>query len=350
MSLFRRSGRDRPDPRPAVERFWQWWAENRSQVLGAAARGEDGEVRRMLGPAVEALDPGLRYAIEPGTDAFHRLVVTAAGRTDLLALAERWRVGAPPADDEVEYVSRRVPDPRVMQYTREIDDFDIAYSELTAVVRVDRDRAKVDVVVHHPLFPLLSRDHRLEVATEAVHGVLGEDDVERWLGELDVSGEVALDPIDLSTLPMVIGQLSPGRTGTPTGGWVTLTGRAGKSEIRATVRRPFGPADAPLCDTHVAIVLPYPAGADGLPEHQGVDDQVDRLIEQVVEALGGAGPHVVLVGKQFGARRAIAHLYVDSLEVEPDQARDVVSSWPHGGAVLRAKFDPAYRGVGHLLS
>src|SRR5699024_6967806 len=107
MSLFRRSGRDRPDPRPAVERFWQWWAENRSQVLGAAARGEDGEVRRMLGPAVEALDPGLRYAIEPGTDAFHRLVVTAAGRTDLLALAERWRVGAPPEIGRAACAARR---------------------------------------------------------------------------------------------------------------------------------------------------------------------------------------------------------------------------------------------------
>ena len=336
MPLFRRKDAPDEDPRPAIEAFWQWWAEHRDAVVAAADTGDGATVRGLLGPAVEALRPGLDWELAPGREgARHLLVLSAGGSAQLRPVAARWLVAAPAADEAVGYAASRPRDARMTERALDVDGFDLPLVEMVAGTRVDRQRGRVDVVVHHPLFPLLDADGRLRAAFLALDAALGEDDVERWLGAVEVAADAPLDAIPVSTLPDVVDLLRP-EAGA---GWVVLEGSSGEGSVRALVRRPFGPADRPLCDTHVALLL---RGA-------AADATVGAVAGAALSALGGDGPHAVLVAQVVTPRNVTVHCYVDGLTVDPEAARPALDGWTAGPARLHVEHDPAWRGIGHLL-
>ncbi len=267
------------DPRRAVAEFWRWWSEHRDAVLDADLEARQEEVRALLGPAIATLDPDLVWELMPGHTTSHLLVVSGSGSVDRQAIAERWRLAAPP-DDEVTFASSRPKHPDAQSAVLHVDDYELPLAEAVAATRVNGERGRLDVVVHHPLFPLLAKEHRLDAAFRSLDLVLGEDDVERWVGEVEVSADPPLDPIALTMLPIVVDQLRPGGAG-----WVVLKGTSPQGDVTATVRRPFSRIDRPLCDTHVALLL-SPAS----------DDAIQEVAQAALDALGGDGPYAVLVG------------------------------------------------------
>ncbi len=335
MALFgRKDKQPGDDPRPAVAEFWRWWSEHRDEVLAAADTGRQEDVRALLGPAVAALDPDLVWDLSPGHTTKHLFVVSGSGSVDRQAIAERWRLAAPTDDPDVTYASSRPRHPDPATAVLYVDDFELPLAEATAATRVDSQRGRLDVVVHHPLFPLLAKEHRLEAAFRSLDLVLGEDEVERWLGEVEVAADPPLDPIALTMLPVVVDQLRPGSAG-----WAVLQGTSPQGDVTATVRRPFSRIDRPLCDTHVALLLPGAA----------TEEQVRGAGEAALAALGGDGPHAVLVGYVITPRQSTVHLYVDGLEVDPEAARPTLKAWSGGAARMLVSRDPAWREVGYLL-
>lgn len=342
--LFRGRNRRRADPRPAIAGFWTWWGENRAAVIAAADSADRERLTELLRPAVAAVDPDLVWELADGFDARYALVVSGGGNPGLRAVAERWFRAAPEPDSDVEYAPVRRPDPRLFERSLTVDDYELPMNELLAGTSVDRQRGRLDVTVHHPLFPLLDDESRRRVAFHALEAALGEDDVERWLGAVDVSADAPIDAIAVSTLRAVVDQLRP-----PGAQWAVLKGRGPRGTVLATVRRPFGPADRPLCDTHVTLTLRYPPGPDGLPADESVTAAIQQLEEEVVTALGGDGPHAVLLGHEIAGGRVVVRLYVDGLEVDAGRAKPVLTSWKHGTARIAVRRDPAWRAVGHLL-
>jgi hypothetical protein len=337
VALFHRKDRTPDDPRPQIHEFWAWWAEHRDEVLSAADAGDADRVTALLRPAVDRIGEDLDWELSPGRgDSRHLLVVSSGGNTELRAVAERWALSAPPADPDIAYAASRPADPRTNELTLTVDDYDLPLAEMVSGTRVDRQRGRVDVVVHHPLFPLLDQESRLRAAFLALDFALGEDDVERWLGAVEVSADTPIDAIPVSALSFVVDQLRP-----PTeGGWVMLEGTSPQGSVRALVRRPFAPVDRPLCDTHVALLLSGTAD----------DAAVHEVIGNVLDAFGGEGPHAVLVAYVITPNLVTVHLYVDSLTVDPEAARPVVrTAWSAGTARVHIERDPAWRAVGHLL-
>lgn len=345
MGLFRRKAEPGFDPRPTIERFWSWWQENRGAVLDAARANDTDRVAELMRPAVAAIDPALEWEVGRGAAADYVLVVSGGGKPELRALAERWFLAAPEPDAEIEYAPTRRRDPRALAATLVVDEFDVPLPELVAGTRLDQRRLRLDVVIHHPLFPLLQQESRLRVAFLALDAALGEDDVERWVGTIETSADAPIDPIPLSTLPAVIDQLRP-----PGDHWAMFRGTTIRGPVEATVRRPFARADRPLCDTHLAIVLTYPKGADGLPADDRIRAALQGLEQQCVAALGGDGPHAALVAHELGAGRAVIHIYGDGLHVDPKQLKPALATWEHGTAKLQATTDPGWRRVGHLMA
>jgi len=336
VPLFRRKHSAADDPRPEIEAFWIWWARHRDEVLAAADDGDTDSSARLLRPAVEAIRPGLDWELGRGRGpSLYLLVVSSGGTATLRAVAERWMLAAPPPDDDVAYAATRPRDPDMDEVTLTVDDFELPLREMVAGTRVDLERGRVDVVVHHPLFPLLDRDGRLRAAFLAVDAALGEDDVERWLGAVEVATDSPLDAIAVSALSAVVDQLRPEGAG-----WVVLEGSSPDGSVRALVRRPFAPVDRPLCDTHVALLL---SGAAD-------DETMQSVANAAVQALGGDGPHAVLVSQVVAPAQVSIHLYVDGLTVDPEAARPVLAMWTGGGARLHVERDPAWREIGHLLA
>ena len=109
--------------------------------------------------------------------------------------------------------------------------------------------------------------------------------------------------------------------------------------MRALVRRPFAPVDRPLCDTHVALLL------SGAAE----DETVVALAAKALAALGGDGPHAVLVAQVVAPTRVTVHYYVDGLTVDPRAAEVPLATWTAGPSRVHVHRDPAWREIGHLL-
>lgn len=344
MSAFRRKEQQSTDPRSAIGRFWEWWDGQRDAVVQAADSRDSERVTALLRPAVAELDPSLTWEVRPGQDARYALVVSGGGRPELRSLAERWYLAAPEADGDIEYAPARRRDPRVFGSTLTIDDYDVPLDELVTGTRLDQQRLRLDVVIHHPLFPLLDQESRLRVAYLGLDAALGEDDVERWLGTVEISADPPVDAVPVSSLPAVVDQLRP-----PGDQWVVLKGSGPRGTINATVRRPFTRADRPLCDTHVVVALSYPTGTDGLPAEESVTTTLQDLEQRIMSALGGDGPHAVLVGHELAGGRARVHTYVDGLAVNPKAAKPALAGWEYGSAKLQSSADPAWRGVSHLL-
>jgi hypothetical protein len=345
VPIFRRPRRPPRDPRPGIAAFWKEWAGIRPHVLAALDRRQPDAVADAVSDAVRRLHPDLEWELAAGTaGAQHALAVSAGGRAELRSLAQRWWLAAPPADARMEYHPARQRDPNAATAVLTLEDIDLPAAELVAGTRLDTRRHRLDLQVHHPLMPLLSDDARLQLVFLSLDAALGEDDVERWIGTVDVALDEPLDAVPLSSLGPLVDGMPRG-----SGAWATFTGESPEGVVVGVVRHPFARVDRPLPDMHVAVSLGYPAGADGLPDDAALADRVAKWEEQAVEVLGGDGEHVVLVGHVNGRGRCLVHLYVDGLEVDPAELRSLVAGWPAGPAGMHVSADPAWREIGHLL-
>lgn len=345
MAKFWRKGPRGPDPRPAIAGFWAWWGEHRGEVLDAVDEQRGDDLSRLLHAAVIAVDPGLQWEISGSHEKRFTLVVSSGGRPELRAIAERWMLAAPD-DSEVAFSSTRRRDPEMFDSTTlTVDDYEIHFAEFVAGTRVEQRSGKLDVIVHHPLYPLLEEPHRIQLAFLALDAALGEDDTQRWLGTVQVSADAPTDAIPVASLGSVVDQLRPRPDQ-----WAALRGTGPHGPIVALVRRPFGRVDRPLADTHVSVVLDYPAGADGMPSDPSVAGEAEEIEERMLLALGGDGPHAVHLGRVTGGGEVVVHFYVDGLEVDPAVLRPAIASWRRGKTSLVITADPAWREVAQLLA
>ncbi len=332
------------DHRPAIERFWTWWSEHRDEVLAAAENEDTERIRGLLAPAVTALNSDLDWEFRVNyEDGRHMLVVTGGANLGLRGLAERWALAAP-GDDDVEFVPSRPPNPKLFDTTATVEEYDVPLGETVVGAQVDQENGRLNVTVHHPLFPLLGDDARLEVAFRALHAALGEDGVERWLGEVHVAAEPPIDAFAASALPPLAEQF---RGSGPR--WLELSGKSRLGRVKAHVQRPLSRVDRPLCDTHLAVVVPYPAGRDGLPSDDNVAKTVRDFRNEVLRAAGGDGPHAVAIGHELMAKRAYIHLYVDGLTFDRRPVDEVLAGWPFGKGKISVRDDPGWRRVARLL-
>ncbi|MFS0701587.1 hypothetical protein AB6N24_16570 [Cellulomonas sp. 179-A 4D5 NHS] len=213
MGFFRR----RPSPEQVRARqddgiaaFWAWWvAEGRAQAA-ATFDSEDGEAVRRLGPVlaerINAVDPELSFETGAGRTARHVLVVTAAGNPDLRDVARRWLDAAPAADDAFEYADLRRPvaDPSgVAIGLDEHRTVDLASATVVTVV----EGGKVHVQVSHPEFASLPDDAQGQITFLLLDALLGEEAVERWVGEVAWASGHGVVPTPLLDLPEVVGGL-----------------------------------------------------------------------------------------------------------------------------------------------
>ncbi|MGW6131059.1 hypothetical protein ACWFNE_13620 [Cellulomonas sp. NPDC055163] len=213
MGFFRR----RPSPEQVRARqdegiaaFWAWWvAEGRAQAA-ATFDAEDADAVRRLGPVLaerlQAVDPDLAFETGSGRTARHVLVVTAAGNPELRDVARRWLDAAPAPDDAFEYddFRRPVADPSgVAIGLGEHRSVDLASATVVTVV----EGRTVHVQVSHPEFASLPDDAQGQVTFLLLDALLGEEAVERWVGEVAWTAGHGVPPAPLLDLPEVVGRL-----------------------------------------------------------------------------------------------------------------------------------------------
>src|SRR5215208_8431902 len=162
MGLFRRRV---SEPAERIPEFWAWWAAQGADSCAAAiAAGTPDRVADEVSARVHAIHPDLAWELAPGQISAHTLVVTAEGSPELRPVARRWLLAAAAADETWSYDDKRAAaeDPEATTLSGGPGAPDIRFADVSVAAR--KAGTRLDVTVHHPAFPELPDDARLQVA------------------------------------------------------------------------------------------------------------------------------------------------------------------------------------------
>lgn len=308
-------GRRLRDTREGIAAFWAWWERSRDEVDAALERDDLRRLHRTLNDRVRGVHPELAWELAPGRYARHALVLSPEGSSALRPVTERWLRAGPGADAAWEYHAARPPNPAAYASEVELCGMPFRPGAARFGVETDVDRARVHVAVWHPDFPRMDDAIRLHASFLLLDWALGEDHVERWLGEVRVSVEE--QPDDVAALTAAVAELGERCREI---GWTEVDGMddAGLPVV-ARLRVPYPRLDHPLFDLHGTIRIPFPTGEEG---HLSEAD-VAALDAMAAGLTGRLGPSAALVAVVTTPTSRTLHLYADADGVVPHQ----VAAW-----------------------
>jgi hypothetical protein len=304
-------------PEPAGD-FWTWWSGGRHRVAGAIADG--GFDARLIGEingAVSTIHPRMAWELAPGRTAQHAFCISPEGDPELRQAALRWLASAPLPDSPWEYHASKQAASKLMGLEIGKRRFDL--EEMRAIASWNPSRRRIDVRLWHPLFDAVPADVRLQVGFIFLDKLLGEDDVERWIGAIDL-----LEAPTGGRTPAELKAEVERRAGEPAGdgSWVLgeRTGPGGQVEIvraNAALKR----IDHPFADHHVEIAVVW-EGASALPSDAEAA-VLDTEEEDLVARLDGVA---VFVGRTTTPGRRTMHFVAE----DPDRMRPAIDGWAEG--------------------
>jgi hypothetical protein len=251
-------------PTAASQAFWTWWDQARPHVETAIDTGEWGGLVEDIISRVHAIDPGLAWTSRPASAHATPCASRQRGTPALRPLTERWRRAGPPADATWEYYPARPATPEMLHATLQLGGrmLDPAASRLR--LSVDEQRQVVDVDFFHPAFRKLPKYTRLQLAFITLDGLLGEDGVAGWIGEIHLHAKELPGTFAADALPGIVRNLAQ-RHAEPTWALFETTDDAGQP-VHVASRRPLKLVDWPLLDLHRRITIePTEAPAEGSP-------------------------------------------------------------------------------------
>ncbi|MFC7754709.1 hypothetical protein [Tsukamurella soli] len=305
-----------------IEDFWAWWAGARADARRALADGAFGslpeQLTRRLREVDEELDWEFGHIDEPGRWS---LVISANGDPELRRLAEQVCAGAPADDPDFDYHPARQPDPGIVEVVMTVDGGPLALADLRFAVTVDRARHVVDVAAYHPGFGAVDESGRLAVVFMTLDKLLGEDAVERWIGEVATAADEPAGAVPPAGLADMVAEVA---AGAPADGWVELlTSTPDGVPMRVGLRRPLHWLDRPLCTRLAVLERAFPAerGRGGDVPRGAV---IAQLEADESELLGGpnrgASPCPLMTQTVAGKRTLI-------LAVDPEADAAPFADW-----------------------
>lgn len=331
MRLFRRESTG-PDAN-AIPAFWSWWSAAADRVASAITSGDPGSMVDEISAAVRAVDGRLAWEVAPGSTSKHALVVTPEGDPALRPVALRLMAAAPEADTTWEYHASRQAG---SLGTLEMDGDAVDLARYRGVAEWDDMRLRAHVRLWHPTLEGRPEKLRYHFGFLFLDALMGEDDVERWIGEIDAVAEPVdgLPPEDLRA------DILRHAGAAASGEWL-LVRRSDGALI--AVDPAAKPIDHPFASTRItatfAVGMEDMAGSDLLADIQAAEDRL-------IESLGPTG--VVELGHITERRRRSKFLMCEDI----DGARTIADAWTKSESRLRPKVevrdDPGWTVRGEL--
>ena len=306
----------------SIDDFWRWWVGARDTILGAVdgGRTEDPVILRLLDHVAEI---GLSCELGPGLKARHALCVSANGDPARRKLAYRWYDAAPFADAAFEFHPARIAGPPGPDMVLRLGGEEFAFADFRFGVSVDDERMELDLDVQHPAFAHLDEDTRGQVGFLGLDNILGEEEVERWVGVLDWSGEPPSAGVTPEQLREHVDRLA---ATVPSGEWAVLQGE----DAIVIAARPLRPVDHPYFDELCELTAPI---VDG--HFADLQDNEEQLTAQFRERAF----HAASLTK--GGERT-AFVYVDREESTSTE----LGAWASArGYRFACSHDPAWEAV-----
>ncbi len=180
---FLRRGASEEGLEPRLERFWAWWAGAKDAIARDIPARQVARRTNEISSAVAAIDKRLAWELSPGKTSQHMLIVTPEGSAEVRPIALAWLQSAPEADAVWEYRASRQPgEPRTIV----VGGATVELSQMRTRSTWDASRELLSVQLWHPAFERMPEKIRGQVAFLFLDNVLGEDDVERWIGAIEI--------------------------------------------------------------------------------------------------------------------------------------------------------------------
>jgi|LNFM01.1.fsa_nt_gb hypothetical protein len=301
-----------------IEQFWVWWATVSDEIARSfRAKGLSQELIRAIADHVAAIDDRLDWEFGPGVEAEHHFCLSGKGDPALRVIAERWLRAAPKPDGTWEFYASRQGNPRG-GLKLEINGFSIELDQMSFGIQEDEGRERLHVKVFHPLFSKIS-DEQLatRIAFIALDNTLGEDDVERWIGAIELGEGIAVDAVSLGSLGARVRAFAAKATGDR---WSLLRGTLDGAPIFVMINTAIKRVDHLLLDTHLEVMIPL---ANPTEEGLTTSDEaavLDSMEDELVERLGDEAVHIA---RETTRGRRVLHFHV----MEGGPAAAIVDRW-----------------------
>lgn len=230
---------------------------------------------------------------------------------------ERWLAAAPGESARWEYYPARQALPGVLKgKALKIGGAEVRFDELRMSLDADEMRQFVHVRATHPAFSQLSEDERGTATFLILDNALGEDGVERWIGNVDVDpGPSASTDVDLAVLRATLGAWAD----QPPGGAI-LEMQTASGPVIASVDFGVKRLDHLLMDTHCEIVIELEAPTENGLVDEAESAELNLLEDKLLEATGNMA---VFLGRETGLGRRVIHLHCDATGRVPQ----IVETW-----------------------
>jgi hypothetical protein len=292
--------------------FWSWWSGGRDRVARAIATGGfDERLVNDITRAVHSIHPAMAWELGPGKTAQHAFCISPEGNAEVRQAALRWLASAPPADATWEYHASKQASPRLMGL--EVAKWRFDLEEMRAISSWDASRRRVDVRLWHPGFADAPEEIRLQAGFLFLDNLLGEDEVERWIGQIDL-----LDAPTGGRTPAELKAEIERRRTEPAETWV-LGQRTQADGSGAIVVADAGlkRIDHPFADHHVTIEVLF--GADRMP----TDAEATMLNEEEDDLLRRLGEVAIYAGRMTELGKRTMHFVAE----DPDLMRPAIDGW-----------------------
>ena len=330
---FFRKRESGPDRHP-IAAFWQWWATEGQRIDPRAASKATGELARR----VAAIHPDLTWHFGAGTIAEHFLTVSAGGVAEVRPFAERWLRAAPRADARWEFRSSQAADPDAMSNVLEIAGHKVELALTRFRVEPVPEELRVHVGVHHPKFGDLPQPVREQVTYMVLDWLVGEDNVERWLGHVETLTELPPDTVPGSGVWAAVADIAAQRDPEELviAQWQDKDGTPGLAMFRPGLRW----IDHPTLDQHQIVSAHYAAQDNGLPADAAALESLLQLDSDLESLLGARG---ILVAHETHRGVRKLHAYTDG---EDQNIEAAIMEWASKRNVtVEAQPDPAWSQV-----
>lgn len=335
VALF---GKRKPVPaQHPISAFWDWWAAEGNRIDPPTASGFADDLTRR----VKAMHEDLAWHMGPGDAARYGLIVSAGGIAEARPVAERWLRAAPAEDATWEFRSSQWAEPEALTQILEMAGNRVNLADTQFRVESSPEEFRVHVGVYHPAFPDLPEPARAQITYLVLDWLLGEDDVERWLGHIEPLTDPPVPAVSASDVVAAVAEIAAQRD--PDGWSLAQWEDEGGAPGMALFRRGLRWIDYPILDRHQIVSVQYDAQSNGLPADAAALDGL-RQIESELEAL--LGQRGILIAHETNRGVRTFHAYTDGEDQNIDAA---VTDWASGRTVsLESRPDPAWLQVRHF--
>ena len=312
-----------------LEGFWAWWAGAKDSIAADIPRGTVGSRAAEISEQVNRVHPSLAWELGKGATSEHAFVVSCEGNPEIRPVALRWAASAPPADATWEYHPSRQPGPPQILDIRGVR---VPFSEVRSITSWDEARETLDVRLWHPAFDGLPTEVKAQISFLFLDNLVGEDDVERWIGAIDAD-PAAQAGRTADELRDEIRRRVESSTGE---NWALLEGTDGRGDpVLVRLNSSLKRIDHPYAGDHLEVTLAR--GFDqGTPELTREIAAAEEELETALKGIAVEAAHIT------DRRRRVTHF----VTAEGERARSVAQEWAgrHGewGPKVTLQPDPTW--------